>query len=73
MTLECPECGVVRESKNWQDCGERHQAVGMYQVLDWCKYGKRKLPIENKGVSEEKKDESLVLVTISDQLALGTL
>lgn len=53
MTLECPECGSVVNSKNWQDCGNKHQAVGMYQVLDWGKYVKPILPIENKGVPEK--------------------
>ena len=58
MTLECPECENVVQSKNWQDCGEGHRAVGMYQVLDWGKSGKRISPIENKGVAEEKILES---------------
>ena len=55
MTLECPECGRVEESRKWMDCNKKHRVVPMYQVLAFdrttrlamsqaCKNG-----IENKG------------------------
>lgn len=53
MTLECPECGNVVNSKNWQDCagvGKKHQAVGMYQVLSLGKYIN---PLGQKTVEDE--------------------
>ena len=71
MTLECPECGSVVQSKGWQDCGDKHQAVGMYQVLDWGRLGKQILTIGNKGIAEEKflesgKFEEIVLDVTQD-------
>jgi len=32
---ECPECGAVVKAGDWPECGNRHPAIGMYQVLDW--------------------------------------
>jgi hypothetical protein len=72
MTLECPECGEVRESKNWQDCANKHADVGMYQVIQWGKYWSGYLAIKNKGVPEEKKDKSLIVEEIGSDLTQGT-
>jgi ABC-type ATPase with predicted acetyltransferase domain len=37
---ECAECGKCVMAKKWPDCGNKHQAVGMYQVIDWGKGGR---------------------------------
>lgn len=55
MTMECPECGKIEESRKWISCGTKHRTVPMYQVLSFDRTTRlamsqaRKNGIENKG------------------------
>lgn len=33
--LECQECGAVKVARSYEDCANKHKAVGMAKVMGW--------------------------------------